>query len=94
MVELLPGRRRGRAVGGIAGDVTSGARARRLHRGRRRRLDVIQTVAANWDRQEALTQATTVLRAHPDLAGFFVANDDMALGVARAVADVGRKPAR
>jgi ABC-type sugar transport system substrate-binding protein len=50
----------------------------------------VQTVAANWDRQEALTQATNLLRAHPDLSGFFVANDDMGLGVARAVAAAGK----
>jgi ribose transport system substrate-binding protein len=47
-------------------------------------------VAANWERQEALTQATNVLRAQPDLVGFFVANDDMGLGVARAVATAGK----
>jgi ribose transport system substrate-binding protein len=31
-----------------------------------------------------------VLRANPDLTGFFVANDDMGLGVARAVANAGK----
>ena len=50
----------------------------------------MQTVAANWERQEALTQATNIMRAQPDLKGFFVANDDMGLGVARAVANAGK----
>ena len=31
-----------------------------------------------------------MLRANPDLEGFFVANDDMGLGVARAVANAGK----
>ncbi|HEY7043480.1 MAG TPA: substrate-binding domain-containing protein, partial [Nocardioidaceae bacterium] len=31
-----------------------------------------------------------ILSANKDVAGFFAANDDMALGIARAVADAGR----
>ncbi|MFI7586544.1 substrate-binding domain-containing protein [Spongisporangium articulatum] len=76
-------------IGGTAGDVTSGARVTGFESGIGS-LKVVQTVAANWDRQEALTQAGNILRAHPDLKGFFVANDDMALGVARAVQDAGK----
>jgi ribose transport system substrate-binding protein len=90
MVTLLPGGGKVAAIGGIAGDVTSGARIGGFTKGINGKLDLVQTVAANWDRQEALTQATNVLRAHPDLAGFFVANDDMGLGVARAIANAGK----
>jgi ribose transport system substrate-binding protein len=78
------------AIGGIAGDVTSGARISGFTKATTGKLELVQTVAANWDRQEALTQATNLLRAHPDLSGFFVANDDMGLGVARAVAAAGK----
>jgi ribose transport system substrate-binding protein len=49
-----------------------------------------QTVAANWERQEALTQATNILRATPDVKAFFAANDDMGLGASRAVANEGK----
>ena len=90
MTEILPSGGQVAAIGGIAGDVTSGARIQGFTQGLGSNVKVVQTVAANWDRQEALTQATNVLRAHPDLAGFFVANDDMGLGVARAVANAGR----
>ena len=97
MAELLPAGGEVVAIGGISGDVTSAARIDRLHQGPSprpsRRSRCCPTVAANWDRQEALTQASTLLRANPDLAGFFVANDDMALGVARAVADRPTRPA-
>jgi ribose transport system substrate-binding protein len=75
------------AIGGIAGDVTSGARVSGFTKGIGSNLTLVQTVAADWDRQTALTAATDLLRAHPDLGGFFVANDDMGLGVARAVAN-------
>ncbi|MEV7087400.1 substrate-binding domain-containing protein [Streptomyces sp. NPDC093085] len=87
MAELLPGGGNVAVIGGIAGDVTSGARVEGFGKGIGSGLKVVQTVAADWDRQTALTAATDVLRAHPDLKGFFVANDDMGLGVARAVAN-------
>jgi ABC-type sugar transport system substrate-binding protein len=91
MLELLPEGGKVALVGGISGDVTSGARLDGFTEGAGDGFDIVQTVAANWSREEALNQATTILRSNPDLAGFFVANDDMALGVARAVSDVGRE---
>lgn len=92
MVKLLPNGGTVVPIGGIAGDVTSAARITGFTQGvaSTGSIKVRPTVAANWDRQEALTQAQTVLRANPALAGFFVANDDMALGVSRAVAAAGK----
>ncbi len=55
------------------------------------KLTVSQTVDVNeWSRSEALTRAEEIMRANPDLAGFFVANDDMGLGVSRAVQNAGK----
>ncbi|MBB5775437.1 sugar ABC transporter substrate-binding protein [Nonomuraea jabiensis] len=90
MTELLADGGNVAAIGGIAGDVTSGARIEGFQQGLGPKVKMVQTVAANWERQTALTAATDVLQAHPDLAGFFVANDDMGLGVARAVANAGK----
>ena len=78
-------------VGGISGDVTSAQRIDGFKEGLTGAFTVGQEVAANWDRQEAQTQAETILRSKPDLSAFFVANDDMAMGVARAVAAADRK---
>ena len=90
MLKLLPDGGKVAAIGGIAGDVTSGARIDGFTQATTGKLELIQTVAANWERQEALTQATNLMRAQPDLKGFFVANDDMGLGVARAVQTAGK----
>lgn len=90
MVKLLPSGSSVALIGGISGDVTSGARLDGFTQGADGKLKIVQTVAADWDRQKALTAAGDVLRAHPDLKGFFVANDDMGLGVVRAVADAGK----
>lgn len=77
-------------IGGIAGDVTSGARVDGFTGAVDGTLDIVQTVAADWERQKALTAATDILAANPGLVGFFAANDDMGLGIARAVANAGR----
>ena len=77
-------------IGGIAGDVTSGARVDGFTGAVDGTLEVVQTVAADWERQKALTAATDILAANPDLVGFFAANDDMGLGIARAVANAGK----
>jgi ABC-type sugar transport system substrate-binding protein len=89
MLKLVPSGSVG-VIGGVAGDVTSSARVDGFKQGVGNKLTVLQTVAADWDRQTALTAATNVLRANPSLGGFFVANDDMGLGVVRAVANAGK----
>jgi len=77
-------------IGGIPGDVTSGARIDGFTKGLPANIPVVQSVAANWERQEALTQTVTILRAHPDVKVIFAANDDMGLGAVRAVANEGK----
>lgn len=89
MATLLPDGGKVALIGGISGDVTSNARLEGFQQGIPSNIEVVQTVAADWDRQTALTKATDILRANPDLKGFFAANDDMGLGVVRAVANSG-----
>lgn len=87
MSKLLPNGGDVAIIGGIAGDVTSAARIKGFQEGLASNITVVQTVAANWNRQMALTESATILRGHPQLSGFFSANDDMSLGVERAVAN-------
>ncbi|SDT17752.1 ribose transport system substrate-binding protein [Nocardioides scoriae] len=77
-------------VGGISGDVTSNARLDGFTQAVDGKLDVVQTVAADWERQKALTAATTLMQDNPDLKGFFAANDDMGLGIVQAVKNAGK----
>jgi ABC-type sugar transport system substrate-binding protein len=72
-------------IGGISGDVTSGARLDGFKKAVEGKLDIVQTTAADWERQKALTAATTIMDKNPDLKGFFAANDDMGLGIVQAV---------
>jgi ribose transport system substrate-binding protein len=90
MLALLPSGGKVATIGGISGDITSNARVKGFNDAITRKLTVIQRVYAGWNRQKAQAKATKVLADHPDLAGFFVANDDMGLGVARALANAGK----
>ena len=78
-------------IGGIAGDVTSDARVNGFTQGPgRARSQRFKQSPRTGTGQEALTKAGDLLRSNPDIKGFFVANDDMALGVARAVANAAQ----
>lgn len=78
-------------IAGIPGDATSGARTQGFRDGARGRFAVVQTVAADFDRRRAELAAEDLLRADPRLAGIFAVNDEMALGMARAVGAAGRR---
>ena len=78
-------------IGGISGDATSAARIDGFRASARGRFDPLDPVSADWDEQKAMLAARTLLREEPGIAGFFAANDQMALGVAQAVADAGRQ---
>jgi ABC-type sugar transport system substrate-binding protein len=77
-------------IGGISGDATSAARIDGFRAGSRGRLDPLEPVSADWDQRKAKLAAGALLRDDPGLDGFFAANDQMALGVAQAVADAGQ----
>jgi ABC-type sugar transport system substrate-binding protein len=78
-------------IGGIPGDATSAARIEGFRSSARGRFDPLGPVAADWDQRKAMLAAASLLREQPGIAGFFAANDQMALGVAEAVAAAGRR---
>jgi ABC-type sugar transport system substrate-binding protein len=78
-------------ITGIPGDLGSGARADGFRQGVRGRFDVVETIAADFAREKARLAATDLLRADPDIEGFFAVNDLMALGVTDAVRAAGRR---
>jgi D-allose transport system substrate-binding protein len=76
-------------IGGVAGDVTSAARIDGFKEAVDGKLDVIQETAADWKRELALTAATDIIAANPDVKAFFAANDDMGLGIVKAIENAG-----
>jgi len=54
-------------------------------------LRVVSSQPANWDADEAYTVTLSTLEQFPDIQCIFAANDGMALGVIRALEEVGRE---
>lgn len=77
-------------IGGVAGNETSAARIDGFKAALGSAGTVIQEVAADWNREKALTAATDIIAANPDVAAFFAANDDMGLGIVKAVENAGK----
>lgn len=78
-------------IAGIPGDGTSEARARGFREGARGRFEVVQTIAADFDRGRARLAAEDALGSDRAIRGLFAVNDEMALGVAEAVRAAGRR---
>ncbi|MBR22031.1 MAG: LacI family transcriptional regulator [Leifsonia sp.] len=76
-------------IGGVAGDVTSAARVDGFKDAIDGELEVIQETAADWQRELALTAAIDIIAANPDVKAFFAANDDMGLGIVKAIENAG-----
>jgi ribose transport system substrate-binding protein len=54
------------------------------------KLDIVASQTAHWETEEANAVFTNILTAHPDIKGVMVANDSMALGVAKAIEAAGK----
>jgi ABC-type sugar transport system substrate-binding protein len=91
MAALLDRGGRVAVIEGIPGDSGSEARADGFTQGARGRFDVVETVAADYEREKARLAAEELLRADPDIKGLFAVNDLMALGIADAVRAAGRR---
>ncbi|MDR1118285.1 MAG: substrate-binding domain-containing protein [Bifidobacteriaceae bacterium] len=89
LAETLPKGSEVAVIGGVAGDVTSADRVEGL-KDAIHGLTLIQEEAADWKREMALTKATDIMAAHPGVAAFFAANDDMGLGIVKAVENAGK----
>jgi ABC-type sugar transport system substrate-binding protein len=89
IASLVPAGAEVAVIGGIAGDVTSAARVDGFKAAVDGTLTVVQEEAADWKREVALTKATDIIAANPNVAAFFAANDDMGLGIVKAVQNAG-----
>jgi ABC-type sugar transport system substrate-binding protein len=91
MADLVKGGGTIGVIGGVSGDATSVARVTGFTQGAKGRFKPLTTVAGDWDRAKALNAAEDLMRSNPDIKGFFAANDQMALGIAQAVKNAGKK---
>lgn len=89
MTELLGPGEQVALIGGLVGDPGSIARLKGFTDGAQGKLTITQTVAADFDKAKAKSAAATILRANPEIKGFFTPSGDMALGIQQAVQEAG-----
>lgn len=53
-------------------------------------IEVVASIAADWDREKGLKAAEDILQAHPDVDAIIGSNDQMALGAVQAVKSAGK----
>jgi len=91
MVEALHGSGKVAILEGIRGADNAEARKRGFTQGIQGKLDVVASDTAEWDTQKAYAKFQSMLAAHPEIQGLFCANDKMALGALKAIAEAGKK---
>jgi ABC-type sugar transport system substrate-binding protein len=88
----LRGRAQVALVGGYAGNVGSIRRLEGFAKGLDgARITIVARAHAGYDRERAQLAARQILHDHSSVAGFFAANDVMALGIADAVQAAGKR---
>ncbi|MDR6867447.1 ABC-type sugar transport system substrate-binding protein [Microbacterium resistens] len=77
-------------IGGLVADPGNIARLAGFEKAVEGKLEIVQTVAADFDKAKAKSAASTILIANPDIKGFFTPSGDMAMGIQQAVQEAGK----
>jgi ribose transport system substrate-binding protein len=91
MIAALGGKGKVAILEGIRGVDNAEARKRGFLGAVTTNLDIVATETANWKTEEAYAKTQNILKTHADLNGIFCANDNMAIGALKAVAEAGKK---
>jgi ribose transport system substrate-binding protein len=90
MLKALNGKGKVAILEGIRGADNAEARKRGFTAAVQGKLDIAASETAEWDTDKAYQKTQNVLAAHPDIVGIFCANDKMAIGAVKAVAEAGK----
>jgi len=89
MLQLLQEGDQVALIGGLAADPGSNARLEGFTKAVEGKLEITQTVAADFDKAKAKSAAATIILSNPDIKGFFTPSGDMAMGIQQAVQEAG-----
>lgn len=90
LLNLVPEGAQVAVVGTLAQDAGNIARQKGFHSVVDGKLTTVQTVSADADRAKAKEQAAAILRANPDVKGFFTPAGTQAMGIQEAIDQEGR----
>jgi len=91
MLTALNGTGNVAVIEGIRGVDNAEARKRGFEAAVNGKLKVVDEQTGNWETEQAHDRAQAIIAKHPDLAGIFCANDNMALGAVKAIDEAGKK---
>jgi ribose transport system substrate-binding protein len=91
MVKALGGKGKVAIMEGIRGVDNAEARKRGFESGVAGKLEIIARETGEWETEKAYAKFQSILAAHRDINGVFCANDNMALGVLKAISESGMK---
>ncbi len=91
MLKALNNKGKVAVLEGIRGADNAEARKRGFQSAVKDKLEIVASESANWDTQQAYNKTQSILAAHSDVQGLFCANDKMALGAMKAIAEAGKK---
>jgi len=77
-------------IEGIRGADNAEARKRGFQEGAMGKLVILASDTAEWDTQKAYAKLQPMLAKYPEIQGVFCANDKMALGALKAIAEAGK----
>lgn len=76
---------------GIPGASATNERGKGFENIAKKKLDVVTSQSADFDRAKGLTVMENIMQSNPDIKGVFCQNDEMALGALEAISNVGKK---
>ncbi|HEY3266935.1 MAG TPA: substrate-binding domain-containing protein [Armatimonadota bacterium] len=91
MLKALSGKGDVAILEGIRGADNAEARKRGFTEAVKGHLNVVAAESANWDTEQAYQKTQNILAARPSISGIFCANDKMAVGAMKAIAEAGKK---
>ena len=92
IVEALGGEGKVAMLEGTSGATTAEDRKTGFHNvmDKEEGIEVVASIEAKYNRNEAYTVMTNILTANPDVQAVFAANDEMALGAIAAIKEAGK----
>jgi ribose transport system substrate-binding protein len=90
LLESLGGKGNVAVLEGIRGVDNAEARKKGFELAVTHKLKIVAYETGEWETEKAYNKTLAILAAHPDLNGIFCANDNMAIGAMKAVAEKGK----
>ncbi len=90
LLKLVPEGSQVAVIGTLAQDAGNIGRQEGFHSVVDGKLDTVQTVSADADRVKAKNAASAIMRANPDVKGFFTPAGTQAMGIQEAIEQEGR----